>query len=137
VIRYLVDTSVWARATRPTVEATLRPLLSTTAAATCGIVDMEILYSARNGVEHARVLRGRRAIPRLEVSEQVWDRAIEVQGMLAATGRHRGAPLPDLIVAATAEIHGARVLHYDADFDLIAGVTGQKMEWVVPRGSID
>ena len=27
------------------------------------------------------------------------------------------------------------VLHHDADFDTIAAVTGQDMEWVVPRGS--
>jgi hypothetical protein len=28
-------------------------------------------------------------------------------------------------------------LHYDADFDRIAAVTGQRCEWVVPAGSID
>ena len=44
--------------------------------------------------------------------------------------------LPDLIIAATAEEHGATVLHYDADYDRIAAVTGQPVEWVAPRGSL-
>ena len=28
------------------------------------------------------------------------------------------------------------VLHHDADFDAIAAVTGQGVEWVVPRGAL-
>jgi predicted nucleic acid-binding protein len=46
----------------------------------------------------------------------------------------RGVKLPDLLVAATAERHDVTVLHYDHDFDLIADVTGQRVEWIVPRG---
>ena len=42
----------------------------------------------------------------------------------------------DLLVAAAAERAGLTVLHYDQDFDLIAEVTGQPTEWVVPRGSV-
>jgi len=41
------------------------------------------------------------------------------------------------LVAAAAEAAGLAVLHYDADFDRIAAVTGQKCEWVVAAGSID
>ncbi|WP_069601520.1 PIN domain-containing protein [Mycobacterium kyorinense] len=44
--------------------------------------------------------------------------------------------LPDLIIAATAELHGATVLHYDADYDRIAAVTGQATEWVATKGSL-
>jgi hypothetical protein len=29
------------------------------------------------------------------------------------------------------------VLHYDADFDLIAEATGQRCRWVVPAGTVD
>lgn len=57
-------------------------------------------------------------------------------GLLARRGQHRGASLPDLLIAAVAERAGLVVLHYDADYDLIARVTGQRMEWVVPRGSL-
>ena len=61
------------------------------------------------------------------------ERAIEVQSVLARTGQHRGVTIPDLLVAAAAEAAGLQVLHYDADFDRIAAVTGQLTEWVVPR----
>jgi predicted nucleic acid-binding protein len=53
----------------------------------------------------------------------------------AAPGLPR-AWLPDLIVAAAAELHRATVLHYDADYDRIAAVTGQPTEWVIPNGSL-
>lgn len=65
----------------------------------------------------------------------IFQRAIEVQGELARLGQHR-LPIPDLIVAAAAEAAGLTVLHYDADFDRIAAITGQPVEWVVPRGSV-
>jgi predicted nucleic acid-binding protein len=38
-------------------------------------------------------------------------------------------------VAAAAEEHDLTVVHYDADFDLIAAVTGQRCRWIVPAGS--
>ena len=63
-------------------------------------------------------------------------RARQVQRMLAGRSQ-RGRKVPDLLVAATAEDAGLIVLHYDADFDRIAAVTGQKCEWVAPPGSID
>ncbi|GAA2008776.1 hypothetical protein GCM10009799_40630 [Nocardiopsis rhodophaea] len=62
-------------------------------------------------------------------------RAMDVQHALARKGHHRRA-LPDLIIAATAEEHGAVVVHYDKDYDLISEVTGQETRWVVPAGSL-
>ncbi len=56
------------------------------------------------------------------------DRAVEVQTPLADLGRHRAPSVPDLIVAATAELAGLTVVHLDKDFDLIAEVTGQPTE---------
>jgi predicted nucleic acid-binding protein len=56
------------------------------------------------------------------------DRAVEVQALLADRGQHRAASIPDLLIAATAELAGLRVLHQDRDFELIAGVTGQPVE---------
>jgi predicted nucleic acid-binding protein len=64
------------------------------------------------------------------------DRALAVHRQLAATSQHRHFRLPDLIIAATAELHGATVLHYDADYDRIADVTNQPTEWVATRGSL-
>jgi hypothetical protein len=28
------------------------------------------------------------------------------------------------------------VLHYDAGYDLIAHITGQPVQWIVPRGTV-
>lgn len=58
------------------------------------------------------------------------DRSIEVQLLLADRGQHRAPSIPDLIVAATAELAGLIVLHFDKDFDLITDVTGQPVEWL-------
>jgi len=63
-------------------------------------------------------------------------RARHVQRRLADQGL-RGRKVPDLLIAAAAEDRGLTVLHYDADFDVIASVTGQPTEWVVPAGSVD
>ncbi|MCG6956853.1 MAG: PIN domain nuclease [Gemmatimonadetes bacterium] len=134
--RYLVDKSALARMTSAPVRARLGPLIQAGAIATCSIVDLEVLYSARNHEEHERI-RARRllAYERVPLTQRVFDRAVEVQGALARTGHHR-LPIPDLIVAAAAESAERIVLHYDADFDRIAEVTGQPVEWVVPRGSV-
>ena len=49
----------------------------------------------------------------------------------------RGRKVPDLLIAAAAEGASLTLLHYDHDFELIARVTGQSCQWVVPPGSID
>lgn len=56
------------------------------------------------------------------------DRAVEVQLLLADRGQHRGPSIPDLLIAATAELSGLTVLHVDKDFETIATLTGQKIE---------
>ena len=56
------------------------------------------------------------------------DRAVEVLTLLADRGQHRAPSVPDLIIAATAELAGLTVLHLDKDFDVIADVTGQSVE---------
>jgi hypothetical protein len=40
------------------------------------------------------------------------------------------------MIAAAAESSSLTVLHYDADFELIASVIELSHEWVVPRGSL-
>jgi predicted nucleic acid-binding protein len=104
--------------------------------ATCSMVDLEVLFSARTGRDHAEMLSERSLYPRVACGEAAFERAIDVQGALADRGRHRSVPVPDLLVAAAAELAGLTVLHYDQDFDLIAEVTGQPMEWVVPQGTV-
>jgi predicted nucleic acid-binding protein len=135
---HLIDNSVIARSGKPLVAAALEPKLLEGLLASCSITDLEQLFSARNGEEH-RTRRVDIALryARVAVDQPIFDRAIEVQGLLAEKAQHRAASIPDLVVAAAAEHAGLTVLHYDADFDLIATVTAQPTEWVVPRGSVD
>jgi predicted nucleic acid-binding protein len=134
---YLADTSALSRIdTRPEVGAVLDPLLIEGEIATCGVIDLEVLYSAESPRAYTDFAAGLRKLPRVPMSEEVLDRALEVQGRLAKRSQHRGVTLPDLIIAACAERAGLTVMHYDADFDRIASVTGQPVQWVVPRGSV-
>jgi predicted nucleic acid-binding protein len=80
--------------------------------------------------------RLRDAWPLVTMDQAVLDRAVEVQDVLADRSQQRGAKIADLLIAAAAEAAGLVVLHYDHDFDLIAGVTGQPVEWIVPAGSV-
>ena len=105
-------------------------------AAPGSVIDLEVLFSTRTRQEHTRV-RARRALAyrKVELTETVFNRAVDVQGLLASRAQHR-LPIADLVIAAAAETARMPVLHYDADFDTIATVTGQDVEWVVPRGSL-
>jgi predicted nucleic acid-binding protein len=123
----LADTSAleWARRD-DRARAAFLSLRTEHVIAACHITALEVCYSARNPADLEALLVGQRALEWLPVSEPAMDRAIEVQRLLA---RHRGnghrRPIPDLIIAATAELSGAEVLHVDGDYELIAEVTGQ------------
>ena len=134
---YLADKSALTRRdTRPEVRDAVEPLLLAGRIATCGIIDLELLFSAPDPGTYAELARVLRALPRVPVNDEAVDRALEVQGLLAARSQHRAVPLPDLLVAACAERAGLTVLHYDADFDRIAEVTDQPVQWVVPQGTV-
>lgn len=124
------------RETRPEVREIVEPLVVAGEIATCGIVELELLYSATSPANYRKLAEALEGMPRVPTDEDCLTRAKEVQGMLAESSRHRAVPLPDLIVAACAEKAGLTVLHYDADFELIASLTGQAHQWVVPRGSV-
>jgi predicted nucleic acid-binding protein len=95
-----------------------------------------VLYSAESPRAYDAFAAGLRRLPRVHVTEAAMDRALEVQGRLAKRSQHRGVSLPDLVIAACAESAGLTVMHYDADYERIAEVTGQPVQWVVPRGSV-
>lgn len=105
--------------------------------ARCTVTDLEAGVNARNGPDWSRTRSARSPWPRAAIDESVLDRAYEVQGELASRGLHRTVKIGDLVIAAAAEHAALVVLHYDRDFDRIAGVTAQPAEWVVPPGSVD
>jgi predicted nucleic acid-binding protein len=106
--------------------------------AICDMVRLELLKSARNGDEMARLSRRFAALPNVPVGERAWKRALWVYQQLANEGgaHHRSVGHPDLLIAAAAEVAELPVLHYDQDFDRIAAITGQPTRWIAPRGSI-
>ena len=133
---YLVDKSALARLRHPSVANALVPLLTAGQVAVSGILELEVLYSARTHQDFVDTRAELRAYPRLHINEADFERAAAVMELLARHGQHSGARLPDLLQAAVAERNRITLLHYDADFDLIAAVTRQPTEWVVPRASV-
>lgn len=133
---YLADKSALARLKHSAVDRRLTPLLLAGDVATCGVIDLELLYSARSVTDMRELRAERDALPTVAMSQEDFDRAAEVMERLSARGHHRAAGIPDLLIAAVAERAGLCVLHYDQDFDAIGAVTAQKVEWVVPRGSV-
>jgi predicted nucleic acid-binding protein len=134
--RYLADKSALARFDHDAVAERLTSLLDEGLVATCVIVDLEVLFSARNLQHYEDVLEERRALQMAPITPAVLDRSVDIQHTLARRGHHRLA-IPDLIIAACAEASGLAVLHYDTDFDRIHAATGIEHEWVVPRCSLD
>jgi predicted nucleic acid-binding protein len=135
-LTHLADTSVLARLAKHDVRSVVRRLLASSSLARCTISDLEVGASARDTDEWDALLRAIRTLIAVDVDPGDVVRACGVQRALAAAGL-RGRKLPDLLIAAAAERRGLTVLHYDRDFELIADVTGQQHEWVVPRGTID
>ncbi|OLB81202.1 MAG: VapC toxin family PIN domain ribonuclease [Actinobacteria bacterium 13_2_20CM_2_71_6] len=136
VARYLADTSVFARNRVAEVATVIDPLMTHGLLATCGVLELEVLFSARSSSDHATLSHRRRvALEWLPTEDVDLRRALAIQSELAKRGQHRLA-WPDLVIAAVAERHRVTLLHYDADYDLIASVTGQDAEWVVPKGSV-
>ncbi len=122
--------------THESVKQRLAPIIEAGEAATCAIVDLEVLFSARNHDEHVKIRRRRElAYEQVPLAEEVFTRAVDVQAELARSGRHR-VPIADLLIAAASESASLTILHYDSDFDTIVSVTGQSAQWVVPRGSV-
>jgi predicted nucleic acid-binding protein len=135
-LTHLADTSVLKRLGEPSVRGVVEPLANEGKLARAGITDLEVGYSARSAKEWDQLMDALAAFELIETTADHLRRARQVQRMLAAK-HQRGRKIPDLLIAAAAEARGLSVLHYDADFDRIAAVTGQRCEWVVAAGSVD
>lgn len=133
-VMYLADTSAFARTREPSVGARISALADQLAL--CEVVVFELGTTARNDEEYDRLMTDLRAYPWAPIDDGVWEAARSTQRALVRGGLHRTVRMPDLIIAAAAAAAELTVLHYDRDFDRIAAVTGQPVEWVVPAGSL-
>jgi predicted nucleic acid-binding protein len=134
---FVADTSAWTNHHKaPEVKKRWKQLVLDDHISVCEPVLIELLRSARNMQEFMHVRDVLAAMRQASIVDETWSRALQVNEQLARAGSHRGVSLTDLLVAATAELRGVTVLHYDKDFDLIGEVTGQPMEWIAPRGTL-
>jgi predicted nucleic acid-binding protein len=134
---YLADTTVYVLQSRhPQVRRRFETLLSEGRLAACQMTTLEYLNNAPDPKGYEVLWQALHGHRWMDVTAEAMDRALAVHRTLAATSQHRHFRLPDLIIAATAELHGATVLHYDADYDRIAEITGQPTAWVTARGSL-
>jgi predicted nucleic acid-binding protein len=132
---FLADTSAWHRSAA--VFDRWDELVARAEVAMAPPVMLEILFSARSARD-ARGLRSQLAsLPQLPLDERAAPAAMTTQAALTEKAHHRGPRPMDLLIAAIAEVNGATLLHYDRHFDTIARVTGQPMEWLARRGSLD
>lgn len=133
---WLVDKSA-LRPQDPAFADVLIPRIAAGRVAICLVTELEVGFSARSTKDFERIRDDviSLLIP-FGMPYRAEDRAREIQQELVTRGQHRAVAVPDLMVAAIAEVEGLTVLHYDADFDLIATITGQATEWIVERGTV-
>lgn len=135
----LADTSAWTASARdPELRRRFDEAIASGEVATCGAVEFELLYATRNAQEFSATRTGLDLLPQCPIGPREWRRALDVYEMLAHQGglHHRRLKHPDLLIAAAAESAGLALLHYDADFETIAALTGQPTRWLAPRGSL-
>jgi len=137
----LADTSAWVwsrRAEYPELRGGFDTALVDGELATCDMVRLELLYSARNPQDFADIREELAALPDCPIGQEQWDRALWVYEQLAAAGgaHQRSVKHADLLIAAAAEAAGVTVLHYDEEYDRIAEITRQPVRWLAPKGSL-
>ena len=134
----LVDTSAWHHATHQAVIESWSDRLGADELAVCPQVRLEILYSARSAGDYDGISSELDGLHQISTGDAAFERALDVQHSLAHVAglHHRSVKIADLLIAASAELAGATIWHYDEDFDRIATVTGQPTLWVAPRGSL-
>jgi hypothetical protein len=135
VTLFLVDKSAFEQQRHSNqADAMLRALAAENRLAICEIVALELLFSTRGPADYEARWSHLESLEWLPTDAAACRTALDLQRRLAQRGQHR-RPIPDLLIAATALVHGATVLHYDRDFDRIAAITGQATRWIVERGA--
>jgi predicted nucleic acid-binding protein len=128
---YLIDTSGLFRILQDKLRQAWSDPLAAGVIATCPVVELEFLYSARSLADRLEKLRLLHDLfGWVPMGEHAWERAAEVQQLLTETGQHRSAGPIDLLIAATAERERLVLLCDDHDFQTVAAVTEQPVKLV-------
>lgn len=134
----IADTSAWARASHPLVRDQWATALRGRQIATCSIVTLELMYSARDAQELATLESEQALLREVPVAVSAQRAAIGSLRNLAAGGasRHR-VPIADALIAAAAQDAAVDVLHYDHHYDRLAGVLSFASVWIAPAGTLE
>jgi len=128
---YLIDTSGLFRILQEQHRQAWADQLASGVIATCPIVELEFLYSARSRADRTEKRRILEAVfGWVPMGADAYERADEVQQALTERGQHRSAGPVDLLIAATAERERLILLCDDRDFELVTSVTGQPVRRV-------
>jgi predicted nucleic acid-binding protein len=135
---FIADTSAWARAHRDEIQRDWQQALHNRQIATCPIVKLEFLRSARTGAEFDEWAADLAELHNVPVTRSVTNAAESAFRRLAhaSPGPQRAVPLPDLVIAACAQDAAVGVLHYDEHFDRLAEVLSFESRWIAPRGAL-
>ena len=137
ITEYLADTSALTRLLPSSRELGWADNIDAGLVGVCPVTELEMLFTARSKADRELILGTLNdAYPWVPMPDDVFRRATQVQVMLTELGQHRSAGPIDLLVAATAELTGLTLLHYDRDFEVLAKATGQPVSWVAFPGSV-
>lgn len=131
----VVDSSAWARQRRPSVGSAWLQTARAGLFATCPVVVLEVLATARDRGEHQRLDGLLAALRQAPVDRAVCEAALGASRELAPD--HRGIPAADYLIAAAAAARGFSVLHYDGHFDRLAPILGFESVWIARAGALD
>jgi predicted nucleic acid-binding protein len=134
----IADTSTWARASHPLIRDLWAAALRGRQIATCSIVTLELLYSARDAQEFATAEAEQALLRDVPVATSAQRAAIGALRDLApdGPGQHR-VPLADALIAAAAQDAGVEVLHYDHHYDRLAQVLNFESVWISSPGTLE
>jgi predicted nucleic acid-binding protein len=133
---FLIDKSAWVQqAYSDTARQRIESLRASQRLCVCAVTMAELMYSSRNAAEMQTDAEDLSLLGMLHIDGAVEEQVTEIMKLLAVRGQHRAPSIADLFVAAVARTNNATVLHYDKDFELIADATGQRHEWIIPRGT--
>jgi len=128
---YLIDTSGLFRILQDKLRDAWSEQLAAGLVATCPLVELEFLYSARSLADRRQKRRLMETVfGWVPMTDGAYERADEVQQQLTEAGKHRSAGPVDLLIAATAERQRLTVLCDDRDFEVVASITGQSVRRV-------
>ena len=133
----IADKSAWEKARLPSIRVDWSRAFQGGQIVTCGIVELELLYSARDEADFASIEADLAGLRRIPIGRTEFAAAITAMRELSARQpRYHRVSLPDALIAAAAQERGCGVLHYDQHYDRLTEVMNFDNQWIAPRGTL-